>query len=219
MSDANYSLMTQFPKSQDRSVVLIVEDDPTVGEFVLHQSEREGFDVLLVTTVESACAVLEEGGIAALLLDWYLGEGLQFDGKGTTGRKVLETARRVDPLMGIIVTSGFGVIDVAAEAMQSGADYFMAKPIDMRMLLSMIARWVKRHKRASCLLNVHSENDVISLHDLKTIYIREVVGLLNGNISKAAQKLGIHRQTISALLGNSDAFEEDQPSNEKPHRT
>lgn len=164
--------------------------------------------MLLVSTVESACTVLEGGGIAVLLLDWHLGEGVQFEGKSTTGRKVLETARRVEPLMGIIVMSGFGVINVGDEAMQSGADYFMAKPIEMPVLISMIARWVKRHEQASRLLNVLSENDIISLLDLKTLYIREVVGFLGGNISKAAQKLGIHRQTISSLLGSSDASEE-----------
>jgi two-component system response regulator RegA len=211
-----HSLMNQSPKSQPRSLILIVEDDPTAGKFVLHQLESEGFDVMLVTTVESACAILEEGGIAALLLDWHLGEGVQLDGKSTTGRKVLETARRVDSLMGIIVMSGFGVINVGDEAMQSGADYFMAKPIEMRPLISMITRWVKRHERASRLLNVHSEDGVISLLDLKTLYIREVVGLLDGNISKAAQKLGIHRQTISSLLGSSDALEEKQILNENP---
>jgi ActR/RegA family two-component response regulator len=202
--------MNQSPKSQHRSLILIVEDDPTAGKFFLHQLESEGFDVMLVTTVESACTILEGGGIAALLLDWHLGEGIQFEGKSTTGRKVLETARSVDPLMGIIVMSGFGVINVGDEAMQSGADYFMAKPFEMRVLISMIARWVKRHERASGLLNVHSENGVIPLLDLKTLYIREVVELLDGNITKAAQKLGIHRQTISSLLGSSDAFEEKQ---------
>jgi ActR/RegA family two-component response regulator len=206
--------MKQSPKPEHRSVILIVEDHRITGEFLRDQLRSNGFDVVLVSTVESACTALEEGGIAALLLDWHLGEGVQFEGKSTTGRKVLETARRVEPLMGIIVMSGFGVINVGDEAMQGGADYFMAKPIEMSVLISMIARWVKRHELASRLLNVHSENRIISLLDLKTLYIREVVRLLGGNISKAAQNLGMHRQTISSLLGSSDALEEKQPSNE-----
>jgi two-component system response regulator RegA len=204
--------MNESPKSQHRSVILVVEDHPLTGKVILDQLGSEGFDVLLVSTVEAACAVLEEGGVAALLLDWHLGEGVRLGEKSTTGRRVLETARRVEPLMGIIVMSGFGVINVEDEAMQGGADYFMGKPMEMPLLISMIARWVKRHEQASRLLNMPSENCIISLLDLKTLYIREVVGLLDGNISKAAQKLGIHRQTISSLLGGSDAFVDEKLS-------
>jgi hypothetical protein len=44
------------------------------------------------------------------------------------------------------------------------------------------------------------EEDIMLLDEVKCRYIRHVVDLVGNNISLAAQKLGVHRQTISAAL-------------------
>jgi hypothetical protein len=44
------------------------------------------------------------------------------------------------------------------------------------------------------------EEDILVLDEVKYHYIRHVVQLVGNNISVAAQKLGVHRQTISAAM-------------------
>jgi ActR/RegA family two-component response regulator len=51
-------------------------------------------------------------------------------------------------------------------------------------------------------------DDILPLDEVKCRYIRRVVELVGNNISVAAQKLGVHRQTISTAM----TAEDDEPS-------
>jgi ActR/RegA family two-component response regulator len=48
------------------------------------------------------------------------------------------------------------------------------------------------------------EDGILLLDEVKYRYIRHVVELVGNNISLAAQKLGVHRQTISAAMATED---------------
>jgi hypothetical protein len=56
------------------------------------------------------------------------------------------------------------------------------------------------------------EEDILLLDEVKYRYIRHVVQLVGNNISVAAQKLGVHRQTISAAMVT-EAVEESKAVN------
>jgi DNA-binding NtrC family response regulator len=51
------------------------------------------------------------------------------------------------------------------------------------------------------------EEDILLLDEVKYRYIRHVVQLVGNNISLAAQKLGVHRQTISAAMASEEVEE------------
>ncbi len=60
------------------------------------------------------------------------------------------------------------------------------------------------------------EQDILLLDEVKYRYIRHVVQLVGNNISLAAQKLGVHRQTIYAAMANEEVEEDKAPNGAEP---
>ena len=70
-----------------------------------------------------------------------------------------------------------------------------------------VKRWMGRLEAAPDVLLPQREEDILLLDEVKYRYIRHVVQLVGNNISLAAQKLGVHRQTISAAMSTQNVEE------------
>src|SRR5215217_1004865 len=55
-----------------RPVVLVVEDDPSIGELLCELLEGAGYDVAIATDGAAGLALIEAGSIDLVLLDWLL---------------------------------------------------------------------------------------------------------------------------------------------------
>jgi len=62
---------------------------------------------------------------------------------GSEGLELLEKIRAFDPLLPVVVMTGFGSIELAVEAMRRGARDFVQKPWDNARLLSIVATQVE----------------------------------------------------------------------------
>jgi len=118
------------------SAILIVDDDPAVREVLAILLEAEGF---VVEEAEDSAAGLERlarGGIDLVLVDMMLpgADGLEFC------RAVRSRPATVD--LPIILVSAS--IDRTARevALASGADDFVAKPIDSTDLYDRVDSWL-----------------------------------------------------------------------------
>ncbi len=181
-------------KSPERDLVLIVDDDAGVRTVVTECLEREGISCVTAASVEEAIAVIKANKVALTLLDWGL-KGTE----DTSGSQVLRVCRELYPLMPVIVMSGLP-FDVRTDAVIEQADGFLEKPFANSVIRSHVAWWLKRLNATSKVFLPQRPEDVLPLAKFKQIYIRHVVQLLDDNVSLAAEKLGIHRQTVSAAL-------------------
>lgn len=119
----------------DRVRVLILDDEPIVGERLKASLERSGFSVDAFSSSERALERLRQQEYEILVTDLKMG--------GLDGMEVLRIARQVRPAIKSVVITGFATKAVAEEAMASGAVEFIAKPFrikDLRELLLRLAR-------------------------------------------------------------------------------
>jgi DNA-binding response OmpR family regulator len=171
-------------------LILIVEDDDDLRQWMLSALAGNGISCVAAASVVEAIAALQDNRIALTVLDWELDR---------SGAAVLEEAKAHYPLMPVVVISG-RPYDVRTDAMVARADAFLAKPFSATVLLSQVRQLLERAKVAPRILFPEAPADIRPLGEIKEEYIRHVVHLLNDNASLAAEKLGIHRQTVSAAL-------------------
>ena len=192
--------------ADDRDLILVVDDDEDVRNMITECLARENIPSLTAASVKEAIAVIRSNKIALTLLDWSLQGPLD-----SSGSLVLRVCRELYPLMPVIVMSGHG-LDVRTDAVIEQADGFLEKPFGNSVIRSHVIWWLKRLKATPKVFLPQRREDILPLGKFKRIYIRHVVQLLDDNLSLAAEKLGIHRETVSVALKDYASPDPDAPS-------
>ena len=110
--------------------ILILDDEPIVGERLKVSLEREGFQVEALSSSSEAIERLKTENYDILITDLKM--------SGSDGIEVLRIARRFCPAIKPVVITGFATRETAEEAKESGAIEFIAKPFKMSQLKSLI---------------------------------------------------------------------------------
>ena len=110
--------------------VLILDDEPIVGERLKVSLEREGFCVDAFSSGRDAIGRLKEGCYDVLVTDLKMSR--------PDGMEVLRVAKELCPDIKPVVITGFATRDTAEEAMRSGAVEFIAKPFKISQLKSLL---------------------------------------------------------------------------------
>ena len=118
--------------------VLVLEDDKPLRDVLCRVLETAGFLILESSSAEEALPLIETKQIDCILADFKLG--------GMSGIELLRRVRLSKPHIPCVIMTAFGSIDVAVEAMKSGANDFISKPFEPAGLAPMI-REVLKHKR------------------------------------------------------------------------
>lgn len=179
---------------QHDGLVLIVDDDEGIRQFIGDVLDREGIPCATAGSVEEAIEALGNNKVSLTLLDWGLRGGLD-----TSGAEVLQFCKERYPVMPVIVMSGMP-IDVRTDATTKQADGFLAKPFNGTLIVAHVNQWLNRLRRTSKNSLPQSGADIVPLDKLESRYIRHVVQLLNYDIARAAEKLGVSQETVSAAL-------------------
>ncbi len=116
--------------------VLLVDDDPDFCEALGDRLRAQGFQVTVADRGTDALRLCREEPPAIVLLDLIL--------PGMDGMLVLETIRREEPDVVVIVITGHGTIARAVEAMKKGAYDFVSKPVDVRHLEIVLGKALER---------------------------------------------------------------------------
>jgi two-component system, NtrC family, response regulator AtoC len=114
------------------TTILLVEDDETARSFMVPLLRDAAYDVLEAGSLKAAHAVVDRGEADIVVLDVQLPDGY--------GPSLLERLSREQPNVQVIVVTGYGDIEMAVEAMKSGARDFIQKPVDMARLLRAVEK-------------------------------------------------------------------------------
>jgi two-component system, NtrC family, response regulator AtoC len=106
--------------------ILIVEDDDVARSFMAPMLRDAGFEVQEAQTLAAAHRILDRSEADMIVLDVELPDGY--------GPSIFDRIHREQPGMPVIVVTGYGDIEMAVEAMKSGARDFIQKPVDMSRL-------------------------------------------------------------------------------------
>jgi FixJ family two-component response regulator len=185
--------MSAAPKSQQKPIVFVVDDDISVRESLELLIEFAGWQP---ETFASAGEFLEHPRTtisSCLVLDISLP-----DLNGLELQKLIASERTDMP---IIFITGHGDVPMTVQAMKAGAVEFLTKPFDDEVLLNAIRHAIRR---SAAVLDDQAEmaalsNSYESLTPREQDVLRLVVaGMLNKQIGL---KLGISEITVKAHRG------------------
>jgi DNA-binding NtrC family response regulator len=116
--------------------VMVLDDEPIVGERLKPALEKEGFSVEVFTESEGAVARLKEQPFAVLVTDMKM--------RGLSGLDVLRFIGEESPGTRVIVITGYATIETSHEAQALGAYEFVAKPFKLKELVKLVSRAARR---------------------------------------------------------------------------
>lgn len=113
-----------MPKQQ--LPLLLVEDDQALAQLIVDELEAQGWNVVVQNDLTGARCWLETACPEIIVTDMRLP-----DGNGMELVKLTVSRFSEEQRPGIIVITAFGSVRQAVEALQSGADDFLTKPLDL----------------------------------------------------------------------------------------
>ncbi|WP_028773839.1 sigma-54-dependent transcriptional regulator [Shewanella waksmanii] len=115
--------------------ILVVEDEPAQRKLIVQMLAAQEHRVTSAASVEDAIVSLKQQTPDLIFSDWKLGQ--------LTGMDLLRYVRTHYPDIGFIIATAYGTITHAVDAMQAGADDYLAKPYQRQTLLLAIDKVAK----------------------------------------------------------------------------
>jgi DNA-binding NtrC family response regulator len=120
----------------DKKVILIVEDDPAVGESLRLLFKKKGHDILLASNGKEALQLFQHKIVDLVVTDVVMPK--------MDGIELLESVKGLRPETEVIVISAQGTIEKAVQAMKLGAFDFIEKPINPRVISLLVERALEK---------------------------------------------------------------------------
>jgi two-component system, OmpR family, response regulator len=116
--------------------VLVIEDDPTVGQFVKRGLEEARYSVDLVADGEEGESLAKSQPYDLVVLDLRL--------PGRSGQQVLRNLRARGFEKPILVLTAQDAVDAKVETLRAGADDYVTKPFAFEELLARVEALARR---------------------------------------------------------------------------
>ncbi len=170
---------------------LIVDDDEIFRDALAGALEKRGVVVRHTGDGEGALQLYRERQDDLVVLDFRMPK--------LDGVSLLRQMHVVNPRAVFVLLTGFGTIPLAVEAMKEGADSVLTKPADADAILQEATRAAEAKRRRMPGLKI-SEQRGYDLGILERVGIEKALEATKGNVSKAAQLLGIDRRTLQRKM-------------------
>lgn len=118
--------------------VMIIDDEPIVGKRLKRLFEKEGFEVETFTRGSLAIEELRNKHFDIIITDLMMGI--------VDGMQILKFAKLKYPDTQVIIITGYGKKETAAEAFDRGAFAFIIKPFKLDELKEVVNNAVKKLK-------------------------------------------------------------------------
>jgi len=115
-------------------IKVLILDDSSDYLRALRGALRQEFEVLTAENLATAQKFLAEA-VRVVLIDVRLSEA---DETNRAGLVFLQWAKERHPGIAMLMMSAYRNFDVAVEALNTGADYFLRKPIDLHQLKDLL---------------------------------------------------------------------------------
>lgn len=116
----------------DKIRLLVVDDEIKFLNSVARRLELRGFDVTKAASGQEAIECAKEGRFDLAILDLRM--------PGVDGKKVLEILKKGHDFIEVIIMTGHGSAEAAADCMKAGAFSYVPKPYEMEKTLEILRR-------------------------------------------------------------------------------
>jgi len=119
--------------------ILILDDEPIVGDRLKPALEKCGYTVETLTDSQEAIDRLAQKRYDVLITDLKM--------SGPSGLDVLRFVKEQSPSTGVIVITGYATAEQATESMKGGAVDFIAKPFRISQLTELVGRTIAQTRK------------------------------------------------------------------------
>ena len=170
----------------EQKSLLLVEDDPVFSEVVGRTLSKRGFDLEYAQNSVTAKERLSKKSFDLAILDLNLGDH--------NSLSLIEPLRKKNNEVKILILTGYASIATAVEAIKLGADNYLAKPADTDEIINALFASANEQTTNSI------STTPMSVKRLEWEHIQKVLVENQGNISKTARELKMHRRTLQRKL-------------------
>jgi two-component system response regulator PilR (NtrC family) len=128
-----------MPRAPDP--ILVIDDEADLRELLDISIRRMGHDVVLAGSLAEAREKLAQGRYSLVLTDMRLGDGL--------GIEIVRQLSAAPERIPVAVITAYGSADNAVEALKAGAFDYIAKPVSLEQLRSLVLNALGRQQRDS----------------------------------------------------------------------
>ena len=119
--------------------ILVVDDDDALRESLVAALELLPVEITAARSGDEAVAMLADRRFAVVVTDLVM--------KGTDGFAVLAAAKQHYQNGRVVMLTGHGSRDVAVQAMERGATYYVEKPVDLADLRAKVRKSLEDHQK------------------------------------------------------------------------
>lgn len=178
--------MTEAAPHNGRPRLLLVDDDDPFRESMELEFSDRGYAVVGARNHREALQMALAHRPEFAVIDLRLG--------GERGLEVLKDLKDRLPGLRAVILTGYGSIATAVEAVKLGALHYLVKPVE----LDDVEAALHRAPAGDVSVAPPEQPPSLALHERE--YIEHVLASTGGNISEAARRLGLHRQSLQRKL-------------------
>jgi two-component system, response regulator RegA len=164
--------------------MLVVDDDERLRERLSAAFAERGYRTYAAANHDAALGLAKQHRIDRAVVDLRM--------PGQHGLVVVQDLLATNAEMAIVVLTGYGSIATAVEAMRLGARNYLTKPANADQIIAAF-------ELEPCTAG-ELEFEIPTLAKLEREHIERVLRECNGNVSRAARALGMHRRTLQYKL-------------------
>lgn len=119
--------------------ILVVDDDDALREALVSALEVLPVEITVAAGGKEAVEIVSERRFAVIVTDLVM--------KDTDGFAVLQAAKESYPNCRVVMLTGHGGREIAVQAMEQGATYYVEKPVDLADLRAKVKKSLEDHDK------------------------------------------------------------------------
>lgn len=165
--------------------ILLLEDDQALAQVLSRAMQHRGHVIKWVGDLASFGEIIATSeDYQLVIMDLKLEQG--------SSLHLINQVRIRYPLARIFIVTGYASIATTVEAIKQGADDYLPKPVTAEEILK--AYWGRKEPEHDV------PEDILSPRQLEWEHIQRILQQNEGNISKTAKMLDMHRRTLQRKL-------------------
>ena len=161
--------------------ILVVDDNASILTAMRYLLDATFERILTLERPDDILKTMAQETVDIVLLDMNFSLGVN---SGQEGLFWLRTIRKQHPQTPVVLLTAYADVALAVKGLKSGAADFITKPWDNDELV----------RKLKVVLDMQQE--VVSLDEVEKDHIRRTIDRCHGNLTQAAELLGITRQTL-----------------------